>query len=560
MRIHTVKTLLSLVAFYFSCADIALPASFDCTQTSSKTEVAICGDAEVSNLDDVASSEYQAAKKRLAQPDDLVEEQRQWLSGTRNDCDGDLTCLRRVYRDRIDFLEFVGDFKSAPAAEINVAPEAPTPSTSRADNSQNLIEQHSESTTAAEQHPQPTADAVSGRQPAQNDTESNIPVVGTEENKMGGWVVIILSFLAICFVWKMLMGMGRKSKIQAKESEERAERQAKKVRLSKYLEGEAVNITLSALALEYLKNGRTGSITSLGQLSEARIEQVDTILRALKINPQFAFMANAEYLPMIEKCKSEFLEIDIKPALARRIFNSILSEFAQSMSLTENDKAMLDDIVPYIDESLRPVLLKRKSQMSNITAVRARQFDKANFITEKLSVKLNSDERVIFLEPQISFYHLEEMEVATTDGQTSTAGVTSSSGTIELQTLSGGLSHSSSSRDSNHKDTNSFAASYSGSSGTSSTQGTFGSKTTTIKQDHLQEVESGDLIVTTQRVWFVGPNRVLNIKFSDILRHKVLDDGVLINKDGEQKPLVFKSQTLDAWYFDVSVRAGSFIN
>lgn len=84
---------------------MALPAhaaSFDCAKASSKVEKLICGDAELSKLDDDLNAGYKAALRDEKRADSIKLAQKQWIK-ERNGCE-DETCVRRAYESRIASL------------------------------------------------------------------------------------------------------------------------------------------------------------------------------------------------------------------------------------------------------------------------------------------------------------------------------------------------------------------------------------------------------------------------------------------------------------------------
>lgn len=83
----------------------ALAASFDCSNAVTTTEKLTCSDAETSALDSKLQKTYKTALTAVApySKSNLVEEQRRWITYTRNIC-LDTACLRQVYADRIAVL------------------------------------------------------------------------------------------------------------------------------------------------------------------------------------------------------------------------------------------------------------------------------------------------------------------------------------------------------------------------------------------------------------------------------------------------------------------------
>jgi uncharacterized protein len=76
-------------------------ASFDCRKAQSKVEKLICGDEELSGLDESLRDVYQQRSKVLADSTQLLQDQRQWLKITRNAC-ADVVCLKKAYVERIN--------------------------------------------------------------------------------------------------------------------------------------------------------------------------------------------------------------------------------------------------------------------------------------------------------------------------------------------------------------------------------------------------------------------------------------------------------------------------
>lgn len=100
-------------------------ASFDCRKASTKIEKMICGDTELSKLDDELSATYQQALKHIEEsyaneadyvkqsfvPQEqqlVIQEQKQWLIDVRNACQHK-ECIQAVYQNRInEQLESMG--------------------------------------------------------------------------------------------------------------------------------------------------------------------------------------------------------------------------------------------------------------------------------------------------------------------------------------------------------------------------------------------------------------------------------------------------------------------
>ena len=80
----------------------AQAASFDCAKAGTKVEKLICGDAELSKLDEELSAAYKAALQDQSEAESIKQAQKQWLK-ERNNC-ADAVCLNKVYRVRIPEL------------------------------------------------------------------------------------------------------------------------------------------------------------------------------------------------------------------------------------------------------------------------------------------------------------------------------------------------------------------------------------------------------------------------------------------------------------------------
>ena len=94
-------------------------ASFDCAKARTKVEHLICGNAELSKLDDELAAKYKTALKDKAKSDAVRVTQRQWLK-ERNKCTTS-NCLQNSYRERIK--EFSADFDIAGQKKLQIAPQ-----------------------------------------------------------------------------------------------------------------------------------------------------------------------------------------------------------------------------------------------------------------------------------------------------------------------------------------------------------------------------------------------------------------------------------------------------
>jgi uncharacterized protein len=77
----------------------AQAASFDCDKASSSVEKAICGDKQLSGMDDQLARLYKAARAGAPNAATLEAEQKSWLF-SRDQC-SDAACLKKAYADRI---------------------------------------------------------------------------------------------------------------------------------------------------------------------------------------------------------------------------------------------------------------------------------------------------------------------------------------------------------------------------------------------------------------------------------------------------------------------------
>ena len=78
--------------------------SFDCAKASAKVEKIICGDAELSKLDNELSVVYNASLQDVQHAKVVKESQRTWLRDVRTSC-SDATCLKRAYKIQLSLLK-----------------------------------------------------------------------------------------------------------------------------------------------------------------------------------------------------------------------------------------------------------------------------------------------------------------------------------------------------------------------------------------------------------------------------------------------------------------------
>ena len=99
------KTLSSMKCVLYLFGSIVLTAqaaSFDCGKANTKVEKLICGDAELSKLDDELGVSYKDALQDEKQADVIKQAQKQWMK-QRNGC-ADAACVKRAYEARISSL------------------------------------------------------------------------------------------------------------------------------------------------------------------------------------------------------------------------------------------------------------------------------------------------------------------------------------------------------------------------------------------------------------------------------------------------------------------------
>lgn len=82
---------------------LAHAASFDCTKATTRTELTVCGDPELSELDSRLGKAYEASLSRSADPERLRAAQRAWLRDVRDRCQGK-PCLNAAYLKRLKEL------------------------------------------------------------------------------------------------------------------------------------------------------------------------------------------------------------------------------------------------------------------------------------------------------------------------------------------------------------------------------------------------------------------------------------------------------------------------
>ena len=96
---------LSTLLIYFVFVPNAFAASFDCNKATTKIEVAICNDPELSKLDEILAKKYH----ELSDPS-MTDEQLLWLS-KRDTCETE-ECLKETMLNRVGQFDAILDGKS----------------------------------------------------------------------------------------------------------------------------------------------------------------------------------------------------------------------------------------------------------------------------------------------------------------------------------------------------------------------------------------------------------------------------------------------------------------
>jgi uncharacterized protein len=78
-------------------------ASFDCSKASSPFEKTICGNPNLSSLDEQLANVYGKAKANSSNPDQLKADQIAWIKNART-CGADSSCIQQAYNSRISAL------------------------------------------------------------------------------------------------------------------------------------------------------------------------------------------------------------------------------------------------------------------------------------------------------------------------------------------------------------------------------------------------------------------------------------------------------------------------
>ena len=127
------RFLVFLLVALVTVPSLGRAASFDCAKAGTAVEKAICGDGDLSNLDDRLAQIYKIAIGRLdaRQRDRLRAKQLRWLDSLK-DCTNPgvqdtANCLIEDYRDRLEFLKVIT--QKAMLGEERIVTSATTPFT-----------------------------------------------------------------------------------------------------------------------------------------------------------------------------------------------------------------------------------------------------------------------------------------------------------------------------------------------------------------------------------------------------------------------------------------------
>jgi uncharacterized protein len=115
-RFRTTTLLCALVL----CIVPAHAASFSCAQTATPIERQVCGDTNLSALDEKLATAYKRVLELSPAPEDTKEVQRRWVRGHRDQCKT-VECLAGAYNSRIQEL-------AALAARLPFQPDTRHPS------------------------------------------------------------------------------------------------------------------------------------------------------------------------------------------------------------------------------------------------------------------------------------------------------------------------------------------------------------------------------------------------------------------------------------------------
>jgi uncharacterized protein YecT (DUF1311 family) len=103
-------------------------AGFDCGKARSEVEKTICGNEELSRLDDSLNKAYQQALEQALFKKQTIKSQRRWLKKERNTCHH-AECIKQAYESRIKELAFLSSYVTIYSwnadSVVNLAPFQP---------------------------------------------------------------------------------------------------------------------------------------------------------------------------------------------------------------------------------------------------------------------------------------------------------------------------------------------------------------------------------------------------------------------------------------------------
>jgi len=100
---HMKTASIAMLLLVVSTTTLAGSPAFNCAKASSKVEKMICGDSALSDADSVNADLYKEVLHTADNPNQVKQEQRQWLKA-RNACQS-LDCLANAYNSRYNQLE-----------------------------------------------------------------------------------------------------------------------------------------------------------------------------------------------------------------------------------------------------------------------------------------------------------------------------------------------------------------------------------------------------------------------------------------------------------------------
>jgi uncharacterized protein len=103
IQVRSGAVLIWSVSMLFLFSNNVIAASFDCNKSHTYIERAICSNKQLSNLDERLAAAYQKTLQKAVEPEELKQEQRDWLYNKRNLCQ-DFECLRQSYEERLKAL------------------------------------------------------------------------------------------------------------------------------------------------------------------------------------------------------------------------------------------------------------------------------------------------------------------------------------------------------------------------------------------------------------------------------------------------------------------------